>query len=44
MQYKFAGELTMGSDFGFYGDMPPEQSINLGNFMNNNPLKTYNYN
>jgi len=39
MQYKFAWELTMWSDFWFYWDMPPEQSINLWNFMNNNPLK-----
>jgi len=43
MQYKFAWELTMGSDFWFYGDFPPEQSINLWNFMNTNPLKDKNY-
>lgn len=43
IQYKFAWELTMWTDFGLYWEFPPEQSINLWNFMNTDPLKNILY-
>ncbi|MDQ7009330.1 MAG: hypothetical protein Q9M94_03495, partial [Candidatus Gracilibacteria bacterium] len=38
MQFKYSGELGMGKDLGSFASIPEANRINLGTFMNTNPL------